>query len=276
MIETGDLFAGCVSDASLWPARYLADNQAWVEHIPFAFWLMGAAQPKTLVELGTYSGNSFFAFCQGAEQHGLDTALYAVDTWQGDEHVGKYEENIYNSVKKYQETHYLHHANLLRSTFDEARKKFAKNSVDILHIDGLHTYQAVKHDFDTWITTLSKSGIILFHDIAVRHLDFGVWRLWQELSEKYPAFEFRHCNGLGVLAVGDQIPTGVQKLFELSGEETDRIRDLYKRIGQSIVNWNGKYIECKKRLHDIESSRSWRLAEFVSMINKKLKRRAVI
>ncbi len=35
----------------LWPARYLAQS-AWVEHVPFAFWLVDALRPRVVVELG--------------------------------------------------------------------------------------------------------------------------------------------------------------------------------------------------------------------------------
>src|ERR1700760_1482815 len=42
----------------------LGYNAGWREHIPFAFLLIDLLRPATLVELGTYYGDSYCAFCQ--------------------------------------------------------------------------------------------------------------------------------------------------------------------------------------------------------------------
>jgi len=261
-------FGGCVSDASFWYPDRLAEDSAWIEHIPFAFWLIGAFRPQTVVELGTYSGNSFFAFCQAAKMHGTSTYLSAVDTWAGDDHVGNYDNTIYQDVSKHHEINFRNNSNLMRCTFDDARKKFEPGSVDLLHIDGLHTYDAVRHDFDTWVSAMSERGIILFHDIAVRTGDFGVWQLWAEISSKYPSFDFSHGNGLGILNVGGSIAKPTKKLFDLSADQAKSVRQLYLRLGQSVVDWRSRSLMANKKLEDIESSRSWKIAETIARTSK--------
>jgi|GEM_PF-5459631 len=47
--------------------------------------------------------------------------------------------------------------------------------------------EAVKHDFENWIKKMSNRGVILLHDTQVRRDEFGVWKLWEELSKKYPS-----------------------------------------------------------------------------------------
>ena len=39
----------------------------WLEHIPFAFFLVDCLRPRLLVELGVQTGNSFNAFCQAVK-----------------------------------------------------------------------------------------------------------------------------------------------------------------------------------------------------------------
>ncbi|WP_217126770.1 glycosyltransferase [Hydrogenophilus thiooxidans] len=181
------------------PAR-IVFPYAWVGHIPFARFLIDQAQPKTFVELGTHTGNSFFAFCQAVRESHLATQCFAIDTWLGDPHAGHYSDDVFEDVAAYTHHHYASFATLLRTTFDDARRHFPKHTIDILHIDGLHTYEAVSHDLTTWFDAVKPGGYILFHDTAVRDRDFGVWRLWSELTKRHPYhLHFPHANGLGVL-----------------------------------------------------------------------------
>lgn len=188
-------------------------------------------RPRSLVELGTHTGVSYFAFCQAANTLRLDTQCYAVDTWKGEEHAGFYDDTVFQDVEQRNIKFYAHRSRLLRQTFDEARVHFSPQSIDLLHIDGFHSYEAVRHDFETWRETLSDRSVVLFHDINVRERDFGVWRFWEEISSYYPHFSFLHCNGLGVLAVGANQSPDMQWLFNLGQDQRDEVRQFFQARG---------------------------------------------
>lgn len=225
-----------ISKSSLLEPAKLSFPDNWVGHIPFAFWLVENLKPRTLVELGTHSGNSYFAFCQGVAANCLTTQCYAVDIWRGDEHAGSYDESIFREVSRYNESNYRPFSKLLRMTFDQAAGQFDADSIDLLHIDGLHTYEAVKHDFELWRQKISARGVVLFHDIEVRERDFGVWRLWAELSEQHPHIEFDHSNGLGVLFLGKEQSLEMTALITAwsNPESRNLIKLFFAKLGRCV------------------------------------------
>jgi GT2 family glycosyltransferase/SAM-dependent methyltransferase len=235
--DTPPFLKACISPASFWQSDHIPSESAWLEHAPFAFWLMDSLRPRTFVELGTQHGFSYFSFCQAVERLRLETSCYAVDTWKGDDHAGFYGEDVFREVCKLNDRQYSSFSSLIRSTFDEASRHFVEGAIDLLHIDGRHFFDDVQHDFETWRTKLSNRAIVLFHDINVREREFGVFRIWNELREAYPYFEFLHGHGLGVLGMGKDLPGQIQTLLaaQASGEARTDIQRAYARLGSTVT-----------------------------------------
>ena len=275
-----------IATASFTPNSLQSPN-AWVGHLPFAAWMIQEVSPKIFVELGTHTGNSYFSFCQSVVETGTSTKCYAVDTWQGDEHAGQYDDDIFAGINAHNGERYAEFSRLLRMTFDNAVTYFSDESIELLHIDGLHTYEAVKHDFETWLPKLAPGAVVMFHDTNVRERNFGVWKLWEELQARYPNnVEFVHSHGLGVLQLNNAPDGKVLDWLQSNSPEKQRLINYFVSLGLrqlerfelnelkqqaaslsqavteregQIANLNQAVIERDSVMRDILGSTSWRL-----------------
>ena len=276
MMREEKLLASIIRRSIFWMPQ-LCVPSAWTEHVPFAFWLINVLRPQTVVELGVHNGMSYSALCQAVKTLGLSSRCFGVDTWKGDEQAGYYSEEVFRAFSAFNDQHYASFSRLIRSTFNEAVPHFEDGSIDLLHIDGLHTYDAVREDFETWRPKVSGNGIVLFHDINVREGKYGVFRLWEEMSRCRPHFSFLHGHGLGVLGVGERYCEPLRLLFDC--EENDQsaaaIRSVFCALGQRVrvqLEWPAleRELAATKRKRDEKTST---LAEEISKLTGALRER---
>jgi hypothetical protein len=216
--------------------RMLSVESAWVSHVPMAYLIIELARPGVVVELGTHRGDSYCAFCQAVAQLQLPTRCFAVDTWRGDPQAGFYGADVLASLKTHHDPMYGGFSTLMQTDFDSAVTQFADASIDLLHLDGHHTYESARHDYETWLPKMSPRGVMLFHDTNVRNKPtFGVYRLWEELSQKYPHFDVPYGYGLGLAAVGADPPADVLGFFRYANANAEIVRRFFFELGQRIV-----------------------------------------
>lgn len=249
------------------------EPSAWLGHIPFGKFLIGLLRPRVFVELGTHYGHSYFAMCESVKFRNLLTQCFAVDTWEGDQHAGFYDEAVYRAVESRNNSQYAEFSTLLRMTFNEAVSHFGDGSIDLLHIDGLHTYDAVRHDYETWYPKLSNRAVVLFHDINVHDRDFGVWKFWDGIRQNYPHLAFNYSSGLGVLFVGKEQTQGAMRLLEEWNQPTGQqwLRDFFSNMGRSVeIQWTNQHLqrELAERTGSVETLRS-KIDECDSRIDEK-------
>ena len=172
----------------------------WEGHRDFVYDLINFVKPGMITELGSQYGCSLFTFCQSVKDNGLDAKIRAVDMWSGDIGAPDTGEEVFALVNKIKDKFFSNlDIKLYQMRFDDALPDFQDGSIDILHIDGGHTFEDVDHDLKTWLPKLSEDGIILFHDVY-SDIDDGSCVHWRETKKKYSNFfDFEHSCGLGVL-----------------------------------------------------------------------------
>jgi hypothetical protein len=182
-----------------------------------------------LVELGVDRGESYFTFCQSAAENRTGTRCFGIDTWRGDQHAGGYDETTFAQVAEHNRANYETFSTLVRSGFDDALGEFEPGSIDILHIDGLHTEAAVRHDVDSWLPKLRPGGILLLHDVDVRSKEFGAWKVWAELQSRGRSWTFHDGPGLGVWQKppGSKLPGFLEQLLAPPNEQNAALAKHY-------------------------------------------------
>jgi hypothetical protein len=168
-------------------------DSAWKGHFEFAMFLVKYMNPNVIVELGVDYGHSAFSLASS----NIGT-VYAIDCFEGDKLSGfKKTEGVFKRFKNTLLNKSLLLADnivTIKGYFDNVVLTFDK-TIDILHIDGLNTYESVKNDFEKWLVKTSENAIIIIHDPIAFHDTVG--KFYKELQ--YPKFLFTHSAGLAVV-----------------------------------------------------------------------------
>ncbi len=149
--------------------------------------------PKIIVEIGTENGGSLFSLCKLAPE---DAIIISIDLPEG-EFGGGYEEwrtPLYKLFKQEkQQLFLLREDSHSKKTIAKIKGILNDRQIDFLFIDGDHSYEGVKKDFEMYSPLVQKGGVVAFHDIAPNGLEKftgGVPKFWKEAKTSYAHKEF--------------------------------------------------------------------------------------
>ncbi len=161
---------------------------------------------KNIVEIGTARGGVLYALCQLGEEN---AKVISIDKPGGSFGGGYSLEDIefYKTFgKDGQAMHFIRKNSHKESTLMEVKKCLKGKKIDLLFIDGDHTYEGVRADFMMYSPLVSNGGIVAFHDICEHKTvpECQVNKFWREIRNNYKHFEFidkydKTWGGIGVL-----------------------------------------------------------------------------
>lgn len=137
------------------------------EHSPFLESLIYLNQCKIVVEIGVAEAKTTDFLCCGAAR--VNGHVYGYDIW--DTHGEQNQFEHWSSKEKCEE--YLHskkHTNFELTKINSRTVEFKEliktkhPRIDLAFIDGCHSYNGIKNDFEAIYPQLSETGIIVFHD----------------------------------------------------------------------------------------------------------------
>lgn len=144
-------------------------------------------KPRIVLEIGSARGGTLFLFSKYAYENAI---IISIDLPKGP-FGGGYSKNRVSIFKKFitnkQKMYLIRDNSHLENTKNKLKKILGKNKIDFLFIDGDHTYEGVKIDFEQYSPLVKKGGIIAMHDIALhpKETKCEVNKFWKELKNSY-------------------------------------------------------------------------------------------
>jgi predicted O-methyltransferase YrrM len=174
--------------------------------------LVKKQQCKFMLEIGTYRGGTLFVFSQLAEK---DAKIISIDfsmTFLGNFYRAGQWPLFRKFIRKGQSLFLLRKDSHKPETLASIERVLQGHKLDFLFIDGDHTYQGVRKDFEMYSPLVRSGGLVAFHDITPSG-EKEVYKFWDEVKSSYTYKEFIHrtgkdAMGIGVLWIGPLISAG--------------------------------------------------------------------
>lgn len=166
--------------------------------------LIQERRPKFLMEIGTAKGGTLFLHSRSADDF---AQLISVDLMGGAFGGGyaPWRQWLYRKFARAQQRiDLIQDDSHSVDTYEKVKALLKGNLLDVLFIDGDHTYQGVKTDFEMYKNLVRKGGLIALHDIAkAREESCDVDRFWHEIKTKYSSSgEFVESSSQGWGGIG--------------------------------------------------------------------------
>jgi predicted O-methyltransferase YrrM len=124
--------------------------------------------PATVLEIGTGRGGTLFLLAQAARENALLVSLDAPDVAGfGARPEYATRERLYRSLGRgTQRVVFLAADSHLVETLARVRRILAGRLIDVLFVDGDHTFEGVESDFRMYAPLVRSGGLVAFHDIV--------------------------------------------------------------------------------------------------------------
>ena len=181
---------------------------------------------RTVVEIGTAKGGTFYAWCRIAQAR---ATIVSIDL-PGGPFGGGYTLGDVKRFRKYgrkgQKLYFLRRDSHRGATKKLVTRLVGGRNIDFLMIDGDHRYSGVRRDWEMYAPLVKERGIIVLHDILFHPgvPACKVHRLWNEIKGRYRHKEFvvtEDDRGWGPWG-------GIGVLFNDAGRQSGRTRELRK------------------------------------------------
>ncbi len=163
----------------------------------------GKYQPKCVVEIGTSQCGVTFLLSHVLKSASL---VIGIDLFVKNEFLLRYFSRFKQRIK------FIEGSSYAASTVKKVKNTLGGKKVDLLFIDGDHSYDGVKNDFLNYRQFVAEDGIIAFHDIlpdystryGQKTFNYagGVPDFYNKIKQLYPCVEFVDNPGSDGFGIG--------------------------------------------------------------------------
>jgi cephalosporin hydroxylase len=176
VLDTVYQFSGAGAYGTLAPLQLRSELAAVTEYI-------ADREPTTVVEIGTKYGGTFYTWSRY-----LDTATTLVSL---DVPGGTTPPRLLQHAAPGKRLEFVRGNSHEAATREELERALDGAEIDVLFIDGDHTLDGVREDWETYRSLVSEGGVVLFHDIVSidRDEQTQVDVFWDRLASRYDTLE---------------------------------------------------------------------------------------
>lgn len=160
-------------------------------------------RPHSVLEIGTANGGTLFLLTRVAEPQ---ATIISVDLPGGQfgEGYALWRMPLYmRFATRKQSIHLMRGDSHSDEMSGRVRNRLGNNQLDLVFIDGDHSYEGVKADFELYAPLVRKGGMIAFHDIVdCTDKECQVNRFWNQIKQRYRHLEFIEDKAQGWAGIG--------------------------------------------------------------------------
>ena len=140
-----------------------------------------------MLEIGSFNGGTLFLFSRmvNADAKIISLDLPGVQFGLGNEISSRL--LFTNFATEYQTVYPLKGDSHLSTSLEKVKAILKGKKLDFIFLDGDHSYDGVKRDFEMYSPLVRRGGIVAFHDICEHPPEMGieVHLFWNELKNRY-------------------------------------------------------------------------------------------
>lgn len=139
-------------------------------------------RPEVIVEIGTERGGSMFVWDSVGQHPGLRISIDMCDM-----STKQFREHAFKKVGTIDNINFIEGNSHSDEVYNKLIELLCGRKIDYLFIDGDHSYEGVKQDFEKYSPLVRDGGYVGFHDVIEsdenKRTNTLVFKFWQELPE---------------------------------------------------------------------------------------------